>query len=76
MKRLQLNKLNRATYTLLRDVSPMVDPENNVLQHFLTSELVSLGLWGNVVAKNMRVKGTNFEALGFGFELPADLIGI
>ncbi len=36
---------------------------------------MSLGLWGNVVAKNMRVKGTNFETLGFGFELPADLIG-
>ena len=53
----------------------MVDPENNVLQHFLPSDLVALGLWGNVVAKNMRVKGTNFEALGFGFELPEDLIG-
>ena len=53
----------------------MVDPENNVLQYFLNSELVSLGLWGNVVSKNMRVKGTNFESLGFGFELPADLIG-
>jgi hypothetical protein len=46
-----------------------------VLQYFLSSELVSLGLWGNVVAKNLRVKGTNFEALGFGFELPAALIG-
>ena len=30
--------------------------ESNVLQHFLTSDLVSLGLWGNVMAKNMRVK--------------------
>ncbi len=75
MKQLQLLKLNRATYNLIRDVSPMVDPENNVLQNFITSDLVSLGLWGNVVAKNMRVKGTNFETLGFGFELPADLIG-
>ena len=36
---------------------------------------VSLGLWGNVVAKNMRVKGTHFEALGFEFELPSDLMG-
>ena len=61
--------------SLLRDVSPMVDQENNVLQYFLSSDLVSLGLWGNVVAKNLRVKGTNFESLGFGFELPADLIG-
>ena len=32
MKQLQLLKLNRATYNLLLDVSPMVDPENNVLQ--------------------------------------------
>ena len=62
-------------HSLLRDVSPMVDQENNVLQYFLSSDLVSLGLWGNVVAKNLRVKGTNFESLGFGFELPADLIG-
>ena len=43
MKRLQLGKLNRATYNLLLDVSPMVDQETNVLQHFLASELVSLG---------------------------------
>ena len=43
MKSLQLQKLNRATYNLLLDVSPMVDQESNVLQHFLTSELVSLG---------------------------------
>lgn len=75
MKSLQLKKLNRATYNLLLDVSPMVDQESNVLQHFLTSELVSLGLWGNVMAKNMRVKGTNFESLGFGFELPQSLMG-
>ena len=75
MKQLQLMKLNRATYTLLRDVSHMVDLENNVLQHFITSDLVKLGLWGNVVAKNLKVKGTNFESLGFGFELPAELIG-
>ena len=75
MKRMQLQKLNRATYNLLLDVSPMVDTESNVLQHFLTSELVSLGLWGNVMAKNMRVKGTNFESLGFGFELPQSLMG-
>ena len=40
MKSLQLNKLNRATYNLLLDVTPMVDQESNVLQHFLTSELV------------------------------------
>ena len=45
MKSLQLQKLNRATYNLLLDVSPMVDPENNVLQHFAASELVQLGLW-------------------------------
>ena len=45
MKSLQLSKLNRATYNLLLDVSPMVDPENNVLQHFAASELVQLGLW-------------------------------
>ncbi len=32
MKQLQLLKLNRATYNLILDVSPMVDPENNVLQ--------------------------------------------
>lgn len=75
MKSLQLKKLNRATYNLLLDVSPMVDPENNVLQHFLTSDLVSLGLWGNVAGKNMRIKGTQFESLGFEFELPDDLIG-
>ena len=75
MKSLQLKKVNRATYNLLLDVSPMVDQESNVLQHFLTSELVSLGLWGNVMAKNMRVKGTNFESLGFGFELPQSLMG-
>jgi len=43
MKRLQLQKLNRATYNLLRDVSPMVDAENNVLQHFIQSDLVALG---------------------------------
>ena len=75
MKSLQLQKLNRATYKLLLDVSPMVDQESNVLQHFLTSDLVSLGLWGNVMAKNMRVKGTNFETLGFEFELPQSLMG-
>ena len=56
-------------------VTFQVDTESNVLQHFLTSELVSLGLWGNVMAKNMRVKGTNFESLGFGFELPQSLMG-
>jgi len=27
------------------------------------------------MAKNMRVKGTQFEALGFGFELPQSLMG-
>ena len=27
------------------------------------------------MAKNMRVKGTNFESLGFGFELPQSLMG-
>ena len=27
------------------------------------------------MAKNMRVKGTNFEDLGFGFELPQSLMG-
>ena len=43
MKSLQLRKLNRATYNLLLDVSPMVDQESNVLQHFLSSDLVSLG---------------------------------
>ncbi len=76
MKSLQLKKLNRATYNLLRDVSPMVDPENNLLQHFLSSPLVSLGLWGNAVsAKSLRVKGADFAELGFGFELPADLVG-
>ena len=75
MKSLQLQKLNHATYKLLLDVSPMVDQESNVLQHFLSSDLVSLGLWGNVMAKNMRVKGTNFEALGFEFELPQSLMG-
>jgi hypothetical protein len=53
----------------------MVDPENNVLHYFLASDLISLGLWGNVVAKNLRVKGSHFDALGFGFELPADLMG-
>jgi hypothetical protein len=54
----------------------IVDPENNVLQHYLESELVQLGLWGNVVEKNMRVKGTEFESLGFSFELPRSLMGI
>ena len=47
MKRLQLGKLNRATYNLLLDVSPMVDQESNVLQHFLSSDLVSLGIQEN-----------------------------
>ena len=75
MKSLQLQKLNHATYKLLLDVSPMVDQESNVLQHFLSSDLVSLGLWGNVMAKNMRVKGTHFEDLGFEFELPQSLMG-
>ena len=75
MKSLQLKKLNHATYKLLLDVSPMVDQESNVLQHFLSSDLVSLGLWGNVMAKNMRVKGTSFETLGFEFELPQSLMG-
>ena len=75
MKSLQLQKLNHATYKLLLDVSPMVDQESNVLQHFLSSDLVSLGLWGNVMAKNMRVKGTSFETLGFEFELPQSLMG-
>ena len=67
---LQLTKLNRATYAILLDVSPIVDPENNVLQHYMESDIVQLGLWGNVVEKNMRVKGTDFENLGFSFELP------
>ena len=49
-------KLNRATYAILLDVSPIVDSENNVLQHYISSNLVQLGLWGNVVEKNMRVK--------------------
>ena len=48
--------MNRATYDILLDVSPIVDSENNVLQHYLASDLVQLGLWGNVVEKNMRVK--------------------
>ena len=39
MKRLQLQKLNRATYNMLLDISPMVDLENNVLQHFVSSDL-------------------------------------
>ena len=51
-----LFQLNRATYNILLDVSPIVDTENNVLQHYLASDLVQLGLWGNVVEKNMRVK--------------------
>ena len=67
-------------------MSPIVDPENNVLQvghiiptapalllppqHYMESQIVQLGLWGNVVEKNMRVKGTDFENLGFSFELP------
>ena len=51
-----LLQLNRATYNILLDVSPIVDTENNVLQHYLASDLVQLGLWGNVVEKNMRVK--------------------
>ena len=76
MKSLQLTKLNRATYAILLDVSPIVDPENNVLQHYMESEIVQLGLWGNVVEKNMRVKGTEFENLGFSFELPKSLMGI
>ena len=76
MKRLQLTKLNRATYAILLDVSPIVDPENNVLQHYMESAIVQLGLWGNVVEKNMRVKGTDFENLGFSFELPRSLMGI
>ena len=58
------------------DVSPIVDPENNVLQHYMESDIVQLGLWGNVVEKNMRVKGTEFENLGFSFELPKSLMGI
>jgi hypothetical protein len=58
------------------DLAGIVDPENNVLQHYLESELVQLGLWGNVVEKNMRVKGTEFESLGFSFELPRSLMGI
>ena len=73
---LQLTKLNRATYAILLDVSPIVDPENNVLQHYMESDIVQLGLWGNVVEKNMRVKGTDFENLGFSFELPKSLMGI
>ena len=73
---LQLTKLNRATYAILLDVSPIVDPENNVLQHYMESDIVQLGLWGNVVEKNMRVKGTEFENLGFSFELPKSLMGI
>ena len=76
MKSLQLRKLNMATYKILLDVSPIVDPENNVLQHYLESDLVQLGLWGNIIEKNMRVKGTEFENLGFTFELPRSLMGI
>ena len=76
MQALQLTKLNRATYAILLDVSPIVDPENNVLQHYMESDIVQLGLWGNVVEKNMRVKGTDFENLGFSFELPKSLMGI
>ena len=71
-----MTKLNRATYAILLDVSPIVDPENNVLQHYMESDIVQLGLWGNVVEKNMRVKGTEFENLGFSFELPKSLMGI
>ena len=71
-----MTKLNRATYAILLDVSPIVDPENNVLQHYMESDIVQLGLWGNVVEKNMRVKGTDFENLGFSFELPKSLMGI
>ena len=71
-----MTKLNRATYAILLDVSPIVDPENNVLQHYMESDIVQLGLWGNVVEKNMRVKGTEFESLGFSFELPKSLMGI
>lgn len=41
-----------------------------MLQHYMESQIVQLGLWGNVVEKNMRVKGTDFENLGFSFELP------
>ncbi|CAB4060013.1 CASC1 [Lepeophtheirus salmonis] len=96
MKKLQLQKLNIATYNILLDVSPMVDLENNVLQHYLTSDLVSLGeslthkklsflylflkfeirtLGKCHGPKNMKVKGTEFEDLGFGFELPLSLMG-
>ena len=66
----------RATYAILLDVSPIVDPENNVLQHYMESQIVQLGLWGNVVEKNMRVKGTDFENLGFSFELPRWVVGL
>ena len=52
MKSLQLTKLNRATYAILLDVSPIVDPENNVLQHYMESDIVQLGLWGNVVGNS------------------------
>ena len=50
MKSLQLKKLNRATYNLLLDVSPMVDQESNVLQHFLTSGRVTrCGYFGGAI---------------------------
>ena len=39
MKGLQLRKLNRATYNLILDVAPMVDPESNLLKYFLPSDL-------------------------------------
>ena len=61
MKRLQLGKLNRATYNLLLDVSPMVDQESNVLQHFLSSDLVSLGIQENPEIVKIRSWKINFQ---------------
>ena len=61
MKSLQLTKLNRATYAILLDVSPIVDPENNVLQHYMESDIVQLGLWGNVVGNS----GSNGQFYNF-----------
>ena len=42
LQALQLTKLNRATYAILLDVSPIVDPENNVLQHYMESDIVQV----------------------------------
>ena len=42
LQALQLTNLNRATYAILLDVSPIVDPENNVLQHYMESDIVQV----------------------------------